>query len=75
MKKQMRSSGLPYIAVLACCLWTTSAFAVDRPPPASPYDGGVPAAPEPYPIAMLAGGLGLVGGYVVYRIRKNKAQQ
>jgi len=34
--------------------------------------GGVPAAPEPYVIAMLAGGLGLVGGYVAYRVRKNK---
>ena len=35
--------------------------------------GGVPAAPEPYLIAMLAGGLGLTGGYIVYRMRKNKA--
>jgi hypothetical protein len=39
------------------------------------HDGGdgVPAAPEPYLMAMLAGGLGLTGGYIVYRMRKNKA--
>ncbi len=36
--------------------------------------GGVPAAPEPYLIAMLAGGLGVVGGYVAYRVRKNKTK-
>ena len=36
--------------------------------------GGVPAAPEPYVIAMLAGGLGLVGGYVAFRVHKNKTK-
>jgi len=36
--------------------------------------GGCPAAPEPYVIAMLASGLGLVGGYVTYRVRKNKTK-
>jgi len=42
-----------------------------RPPPVSPFDGA-PAAPEPCLIAMLASGLGVVGGYVAYRVRKNK---
>jgi len=34
--------------------------------------GGIPATPEPYVIAMLVGGVGVVGGYIAYRIRKNK---
>lgn len=51
------------------CEWQT--VWAQRPPPASPFDGA-PAAPEPYVIAMVLGGLGAVGGYVVYRVRKNK---
>ena len=45
-----------------------------RPPPVSPFDGGSPAAPEPKLIAMLAIGLALVAGYVIYRVRKNKTK-
>jgi len=45
-----------------------------RPPPASPFDGGAPAAPEPYLVVMLAIGLALVGGYIFYRVRKHKTK-
>lgn len=61
------------LGILLCTM--PSAWAVVRPQPAVPYDEGAAATPEPYVFAMLAGGLGMVGGYISYRIRKNKAQQ
>jgi len=49
-----------------------TALAVVRPPPVSPYDDDVAATPEPQVLIMLAGGLGLAGVYVIYRVRKTK---
>jgi len=45
-----------------------------RPPSAAPFEGGAPAAPEPHLIVMLAVGLVLVAGYVIYRMRKNNTK-
>jgi hypothetical protein len=37
-------------------------------------DGGLPAAPEPAEVLMLAGGLTLVGGYIAWRRRQNRVK-
>ncbi len=57
-------------ASLLCAL--SPVWAVVRPPPSSPYDDDVASAPEPQVLIMLAGGLGLAGVYVIYRMRRKQ---
>ena len=38
------------------------------------WGDGVPAAPEPLVIAMASLGVLAVGGYILYRVRRNKKQ-
>jgi|GEM_PF-4109351 len=75
MKSWMTGKLAEYVVIVGVLLCTMpNALAVVRPPPVSPYDDGVAAAPEPAQLLLITGGLLLVSGYAAFRIRKNKAK-
>jgi hypothetical protein len=55
-------------------LMSHDVFAEGKPRLPKPIDEGPPAAPEPLVVLMIIGGLVLVGCYIVYRLRKRRAQ-
>ena len=63
-----------WLLLVICWLMSGVSRAVVRPPPVSP-DDGIPAAPEPYQLAMLTGGLIMVGGYIGWRFSSRKKKQ
>ena len=63
-----------WLLLVVCWLISGVSRAAVRPPPVSP-DDGAPAAPEPYQLVMLAGGLTMVGGYIGWRFSARKKKQ
>jgi hypothetical protein len=55
-------------------LMSHDVFGDNKPRLPKPIDDGAPAAPEPMVVLMIVGGLVLVGGYIVYHLRKSNAQ-